>query len=63
MEQVDPSSGRSYYYHIDSGSTSWERPVVDNQVDDAVVEEREQSGQPELPDRWTDEIDVGQLCG
>lgn len=29
IETTDPSSGRTYYYHADSGETRWEAPLIE----------------------------------
>jgi len=39
-EATDPSSGQVYYYHKESGATSWERPVNDK---DDVVDDQQPS--------------------
>ena len=41
-EMVDPSSGRTYYYHSQTNETSWERPLPPS-AESAVEESREQS--------------------
>jgi len=50
VEAIDPSSGSLYYYHAESGATSWVRPGSDS--GDAVASEMVNAPEQNVPSDW-----------
>ena len=52
-EEIDPSSGRTYYYNSETGESSWERPPVEDEIEETSFGQEEEAPIRELPPEQT----------